>query len=310
MMARNFKIIYLPENSSRIKEFNFSRVKLFLLSLVISSILVLMTIYSVNFLTNGLYNFKLKKLEKDKMVLKSQLQYVQNMVGNLKEEVGVLIKRDDEMRIFADLPQYDEDVREVGVGGSVVRGPSLSSFYSDEEGISSLMLEGLSKLERQMEFERESYQEIYEKIKLNMEMVNYWPSIRPVKGGRISERFGRRVHPISGEGEMHRAIDFSVPLGTPIMATADGTVEVAGRNMGYGNYVRIDHSSKIFGYKTAYGHLNKILVKRGQKVKKGDIIGEVGRTGMATASHLHYEVWYNGEAVNPISYYYDPSILY
>ena len=310
MMAKNFKIIYLPENSSRMKEFNFSRVKLFLLSLVISSLLVLMTIYSVNVFTNGLYNFKLRRLQKDKMVLKSQLEYVQSMVGNLKEEVGVLIERDDEMRIFADLPKYDEDVREVGVGGGVVSKPSLSSFYSEEEEISSSMLDGLSKLERQMEFERESYQEIYEKIKLNMEMVSYWPSIRPVEGGRISERFGRRIHPISGKPEMHNAIDFSVPLGTPIMATADGTVEVAGRNMGYGNYVRINHLSEKFGYKTCYGHFNKIFVKRGQKVKKGDIIGEVGRTGMATASHLHYEVWYNGEAENPISYYYDPSILY
>ena len=310
MMARNFKIVYLPENSSRIKEFNFSRVKLFLLSLIISSLLVLMTIYSVNFLTNGLYNFKLRRLQKDKMVLKSQLEYVQSMVGNLKEEVRVLIERDDEIRIFADLPQYDEDVREVGVGGGVVSKPSLSSFYSDEEEISSSMLDGLSKLERQIEFESESYQEIHEKIKLNKEMVSYWPSIRPVKGGRISERFGNRTHPISGLRDNHLGIDISVPLGTPIMATADGIVEVSRRNASYGNYIRIDHLSDKFGYKTAYGHLNKILVKRGQTVKKGDIIGEVGKTGMSTASHLHYEVWYNGEFVNPISYYYDPSILY
>jgi len=309
-MAKNFKIIYLPENSSRIKEFNFSRVKLFLLSLIISSLLVLMTIYSVNVFTNGLYNFKLRRLQKDKIVLKNQLEDVQSKVGDLKEEIGVLIERDDEMRIFADLPKYDEDVREVGVGGSVVSKPSLSSFYSDEEEISSSMLDGLSKIERQIEFEGESYQEIYEKIKLNMEMVSYWPSIRPVEGGRISERFGWRNHPISGLREMHEAIDFSVSLGTPVMATADGTVEVAGRNMGYGNYVRIDHLSEKFGYKTAYGHFSKIFVKRGQKVKKGDIIGEVGRTGQATASHLHYEVWYNGKLENPISYYYDPSILY
>ncbi len=310
MMARNFKIIYLPENSSRIKEFNFSRVKLFLLSLVISSLLVLMTIFSVNVLTNGLYNFKLKRLQKDKMVLKSQLQYAQSMVGNLKEEIGVLIERDDEMRIFADLPQYDEDVREVGVGGGVVSKPSLSSFYSDEEEISSLMLDGLGKLERQIEFEWESYQEIYEKIKLNMEMVSYWPSIRPVEGGRVTDGFGMRTHPISGLRDNHPGIDISVSLGTPIMATADGIVEVSRRNGNYGNYIRINHLSEKFGYKTAYGHFNKVFVKRGQSVKKGDIIGEVGRTGLATASHLHYEVWYNGKPENPISYYYDPSILY
>ena len=141
-------------------------------------------------------------------------------------------------------------------------------------------------------------------------MIKYWPSIRPVKGGRVTDGFGRRRHPINGYWEMHKGIDISVPHGTPIYATADGIILAAMRNGPYGNYVKIDHNSEKYGYATRYGHMNKIFVKKRQKVKRGDIIGEVGNTGMSTASHLHYEVLFDGKCVNPIEYYYDYTILY
>ena len=243
------------------------------------------------------------------MVLKNYLNYLENKVGELKNNIEVVIKRDDEIRIFADLPQFDDDVRALGVGGSVTRKPILSSFYSDETDISYGLLEDLKKLERQIDFAKESYHEIFEKLKQNKEMVRYWPSIRPVEGGRLTDRFGPRIHPITKRHEIHRGLDISVPKGTPIMAAADGIVEYCGKNRTSGNYVSINHMSNKFGYKTAYAHLNKIYVKHKQKVKRGDIIGEVGRTGMATAPHIHYEVWYYGKAVNPMDYYADSSVL-
>ena len=308
-MKKHFKIVYLPYNSSKIREFNFSLIKLFLLLISTIFIFILITIYGVNFLTNGMYDFKIKKLQKDKTILNNQLLYMQNIVENIKNEVKTLVKKDDEMRIMADLPKYDEDVRDVGVGGSVTNKYSLSSFYSEEEELSYTLLENLNKFERQIDLENESYQEILEKIKLNMEMVTYWPSIRPVEGGKISEKYGPRRHPINGKLETHRAIDISVPLGTPVMAAADGIVEYSGKNSSYGNYIRINHQSEKFGYKTAYGHLNRIFVRTGQKVKRGDIIGEVGRTGSATAPHLHYEVIKYDKQIDPIETYYDPEII-
>lgn len=309
MTSKKFKVIYLPENSSKMKEFNFSRIKLFLLSAISLSILILITIYSVNFLTDGLYNFKLRRLNKDKIVLRNQLFEMEKKVGDLKKEVEAVIEKDDEMRVLVDLPQYDEDVRNVGVGGGEIWKPELSSFYSDEEVTYARMLEGLEKLERQIELEKESYQEIHEKLKFNKEMINYWPAIRPVEGGRITDGFGYRYHPFTGAREYHKAIDISVSRGTPVYAAADGIVKFAGWKMSYGRYIKIDHSSERFGFKTAYAHLNGIKVKNGQKVKRGDIIGEVGTTGTSTAPHLHYEVWLNDTLVNPVSYYYDPSIL-
>ena len=309
MMARNFKIVYLPENNSNIKEFNLSRVKLFFLALISFCIIISITVYTVNVLTDGLYNFRLKKIQQERMVLGNRLHNLENKVSDLKNDIEVVIKRDDEIRIFADLPQFDDDVRALGVGGSVTRKPILSSFYSDETDISYDILEDLKKLERQIDFAKESYHEVFVKLEQNIEMVRYWPSIRPVEGGRLTDRYGPRIHPITKRREIHTALDISVPKGTPIMAAADGVIDYCGKNRSSGNYVRIDHKSNEFGYKTAYAHLNKIYVKRKQKVKRGDIIGEVGRTGMSTASHLHYEVWYHGKAVDPMNYYADPSVL-
>lgn len=115
---------------------------------------------------------------------------------------------------------------------------------------------------------------------------------------RISSRYGRRRHPVLGYTRQHRAIDFAAPAGTPIKAPADGQVVRAGRNGAYGNYIRIDHGG---GYQTAYGHLQRIAANAGEaaRVRAGQVIGYVGSTGRSTGPHLHYELWINGQPVNP-----------
>ncbi len=122
----------------------------------------------------------------------------------------------------------------------------------------------------------------------------------PVDGARISSGFGMRHHPVLGYNKMHKGMDFAAPTGTPIYAAGDGVVEKAGRNGGYGNYVRIRHNSKL---KTAYAHLHRIGkgVKAGTRVKQGQVIGQVGTTGRSTGPHLHYEVLLSGKQVNPRS---------
>lgn len=120
----------------------------------------------------------------------------------------------------------------------------------------------------------------------------------PVNGARLSSSYGRRRHPIQGYRKMHSGVDFAAPTGTPIMAAGNGTVEVAGRNGGYGNYIRIRHTD---GYKTAYAHLSKFGrgIKSGTYVTQDQIIGYVGSTGMSTGPHLHYEVHLHGKKINP-----------
>ena len=121
----------------------------------------------------------------------------------------------------------------------------------------------------------------------------------PVDGARLSSRFGMRRHPILGYSSMHRGTDFAAPRGTPIYAAGDGVIESAGRNGGYGRYVRIRHNST---YKTAYGHMSRIAkrARRGKRVRQGQVIGYVGSTGRSTGPHLHYEVLRQGRQINPL----------
>lgn len=120
----------------------------------------------------------------------------------------------------------------------------------------------------------------------------------PIDGARLTSGFGKRKHPILGYTKMHRGVDFAAPTGTPIYAAGDGTIEVAGRNGGYGNYIRIRHNGT---YKTAYAHLSRIKVKKGSRVRQGQVIGMVGSTGRSTGPHLHYEVHQNSKQTNPLS---------
>ena len=116
--------------------------------------------------------------------------------------------------------------------------------------------------------------------------------------GRISSGFGSRRHPILGYVRMHKGMDIAAPWGSPVYAASDGVVQFAGRSSGYGNLVRIGHAGP---YGTGYGHLSRIYVRSGQRVRRGQLIGAVGNTGLSTGPHLHYELYRNGAAINPRS---------
>lgn len=125
------------------------------------------------------------------------------------------------------------------------------------------------------------------------------PSRTPLAGVRLSSDYGMRVHPVTGGLRAHKGIDLAAPVGTPIYATADGTVSRASWFSSYGLYISVEHGGKL---QTRYAHLSKLNVAEGQRVQKGDIIGFVGSTGRSTGPHLHYEVRVDGQAVNPIPY--------
>ena len=126
------------------------------------------------------------------------------------------------------------------------------------------------------------------------------PSDKPVRTAEFTSGYGTRTDPFRGGAARHAGIDLAAPLGTPIYATADGTVSEAGYNSGgYGNLIKLDHGR---GIETRYGHLSRILVGPGQRISRGQIIGHMGSTGRSTGSHLHYEVRIDGRAVNPIPF--------
>ena len=215
-----------------------------------------------------------------------------------------LQQRDDNIyRVIFEAEPIPSSVRDAGFGGV--------NKYSQLEDMSNSALviataKKLDVISKQAYIQSKSYDEVM-KMALNKEkMLAALPAIQPITNKdlkRTSSGWGYRMHPIYKVRKMHWGLDFTAPIGTPIYATGDGTVtEVQGSKrsrVGLGLHVKIDHG---YGYETVYGHMNEFNVKRGQKVKRGDIIGYVGNTGGSTAPHVHYEVHKDGRKVNPAYY--------
>lgn len=153
-------------------------------------------------------------------------------------------------------------------------------------------------LHKQIDDRVKSFQEVSGKIEDERRAFRYTPRGWPTNG-YLTSSYGSRIHPLTGVPEYHDGLDIAAPHGTPIRATADGVVQLAGWASGYGKLVVIDHGN---GFSTRYGHNRQVLVRRGDKVKRGQIIALMGETGEATGSHCHYEVRQKGKAVNPKPY--------
>lgn len=157
----------------------------------------------------------------------------------------------------------------------------------------------LNELAHQVPVQLRELQQLRESVLSRNHRLDHTPSIWPVEGGYVSSEFGARIHPISGNAQRHEGIDIAAWTGTPVHATAAGTVTFAGNRGGYGLTVVIDHG---YGVQTLYAHNSRLHVRVGQKVKRGDLISSIGTTGVSTGPHLHYEVHVNGRPVNPRNY--------
>lgn len=164
----------------------------------------------------------------------------------------------------------------------------------------------LNDLSSRIAAQKKSYDEVEELVKNKEQLLSHTPAIQPVSNkdlNRIASGFGYRIDPVYKTTKFHAGLDFSAPQGTPIYATADGTVTTAGSTgNGYGNHVVINHG---YGYETLYGHMVRVKANNGQQVKRGEVIGWVGSTGKSTGPHCHYEVHKNGEKIDPIYFFYN-----
>lgn len=164
----------------------------------------------------------------------------------------------------------------------------------------------LDNLKNRISAQRKSYEEVEQLVKNKEQLLAHTPAIQPVSNkdlNRIASGFGYRIDPVYKTTKMHEGLDFAAPQGTPIYATADGTIKTAGSTgNGYGNHVIINHG---YGYETLYGHMVRVKVRNGETVKRGQVIGWVGSTGKSTGPHLHYEVHKNGTKIDPIYFFYN-----
>ena len=186
-----------------------------------------------------------------------------------------------------------------------------AKIYDDLKSLSegeilTKTLAEIEKLEKETYVQSKSYDELIRMLENKEEMLACIPAIQPVANKelkRIASGFGVRIDPVYKTPKMHTGLDFTAETGTPVHATGDGEVEISGpEGDGYGNKVLINHG---WGYQTLYAHNSKILVRRGQKVKRGQIVALVGNTGKSTGPHCHYEVWKNGVKIDPVNYFFN-----
>ncbi len=297
------KFIYDPETLSykQVETSSKAWIMVFMAGLIVGVLAVIILLSSPNayFQTPREKNLirENENLKLNYAILDKKLQKIQLVLNDIKQRDNNIYRT-----IFEADPISDE-IRQAGFGGV--------DLYKNLEGkpnadlIKKSMAEA-DKIEKQLVVQSKSFDEVVKLAKSKEKMLAHLPAIQPVENKdlkRMASGYGWRIHPILKTRRFHYGMDFTAKTGTPIYATADGVVKHAGwKANGYGKHVVINHG---FGYETLYGHMSKVAVKNGQKVKRGQVIGYVGNTGLSAGPHCHYEVHVNGKKVNPINFYYN-----
>ncbi len=247
------------------------------------------------------------------LILKNEVKELEFYYENLEAEVERLHKqlsnmeyRDDNIyRVVLGAEPIDKSIREAGVGG-MDRYEDIRDKNIIHEDIIVKLNESVDNLRRKIYIESKSQDDVVDLAESKEKLFAAIPAIQPVANKQLialASGFGLRIHPIYKVKKMHTGIDFAAAIGTPIYATADGVIDKLDVSFsGYGKMLEIDHG---FGYRTRYAHMHGFAVRQGQKVKRGDLIGYVGDTGLSTAPHLHYEVFVNGIHANPVHYFFN-----
>ncbi|MEA3500028.1 MAG: peptidoglycan DD-metalloendopeptidase family protein [Candidatus Marinimicrobia bacterium] len=296
----NKKYILFIENDSKMQEMHLNWkhfISIFLVIFVLFSISVfgLSKIFS-----KFHYQEKIAKVYKENDNLELSINLMQEKVSELNKTIKNIKEKDNAIRLYSNLPENDINIDELGTGGRVDRKLYVGDEISKRATKLTNVDKSLTQISKELQSELISYENLTEILKRKKQKLDATPTIVPLKNNAyISSPYGKRVDPFTGRIGMHDGIDFATRSGTPIYATADGKVKYAKYIGGYGYTIKINHG---FGYSTIYGHMSKMKAKKYQSVKRGDLIGYVGNTGRSTGPHLHYEIRYNNNPVNPIKY--------
>lgn len=229
---------------------------------------------------------KIIKEKKREGELETKLKNLKLRIDSINMKLDLITDLDNKERLVWGLPNIDGDIRKLGVGGK---------RFTSRISMTDAIKEAIQEIRRKIEFESASFGEIYNQIEKKKKLLLHTPSIWPTFG-TMTSGFGWRSF---GGKEFHKAIDIAGPPGTPVVASASGVVDYVGNSSGLGLIVEIDHG---FGYMTQYAHLSRALVKQGQYVKRGQVIGAIGTSGRSTGPHLHYGVKVIDKEVDPLLY--------
>ena len=298
---------YFSKNRLKFVEIkNFYRKFVFLI--LFFSVINAFLVFSGYFIINEILNpdSEVQALQQKNRNLQNQVSELIDKYESFETNLDNLIAQGNDLRLRVNLEPYTNEDRNVGIGGNVFENyiPNNSIEF---DNLLMRLNTYVDDINTKIELEENNYKEVENTLELNEKLYSAIPAIVPIDG-RITDSFGMRMHPILKIRRMHTGSDFVANVGTPVYAPGGGVVSFAGRRGGYGITLEIDHG---FGYKTVYAHLSKIIVKKGQKISRGDEIAESGNTGkLSTGPHLHYEVRHNGIALNPKNFMYDDVDLF
>lgn len=305
MTRRRLNLLVVPEQGGQIRQF---RVPLWPLYALVAATVF----FSVFIVGAGAAYWRLARVARENSELfreneglRAELVALGGRIAGLDTTVRSHIRLANDARLLAGLPPYGEEEALLGVGGTratvaaarpAAQSPAVSrtvEFYQDR----------IDQLLRQVAFQEASFVEVRALIEENRERLDRIPTINPVQGRySFSSGFGPRRDPFTGRRALHSGLDLCAAAGTPFCATADGVVSFSGPNGEMGNMVQLDHEN---GLVTIYGHARSLRVRKGQRVRRGEALGEVGSSGRTTGVHLHYEVRKGGSPINPWPYILD-----
>jgi murein DD-endopeptidase MepM/ murein hydrolase activator NlpD len=300
-LKKNWTVLLVPHDNIKVRNFILTRPVIILGTILVCVSFVIVGVLGYGYYEKHVSATKLDVLERENIALKGKVSELGEITDLLKGKLEDIENLEEEYRTIAGLSGIDPEVKEAGVGGPGRNGGIRQELAAIEEGFTEKIVkneETLNLLLRQADILHQSLTESVEQLKYYQDRLNHTPSIWPTVG-RLTSRYGGRVHPIFNGIRKHEGIDISAQQGMPIVATADGVVKLARWKLGYGQAVELNHG---FDTRTFYAHLSKVKVKKGQRVKRGEIIGLVGNTGVSTGPHLHYEVKLNGKSKNPLDY--------
>jgi hypothetical protein len=280
-------------------------VRVLLLATVVA--VVLEALFLVQYVTRSGEIWELETLRSEAIQHRQQATTLSSAMEDLRKQLSNMREVNVRLRVMLGLDPPKIPPSPLGLGGkeeSRVVLQSAGGMGGEGESLSEVVVQLQQKLTWLKEEAVIQERYLHELTGIVGQRRAQWastPSIWPVRGW-VSSGFGRRVSPFTGEDMLHGGLDISAPMSTPVKAPAAGFVIAAGPEKSLGNVVVLSHG---YGFKTLYGHLSKVRVRRGQTVRRGDIIGEVGNTGLSTGPHLHYEIEIQGHAVDPIKYIID-----
>jgi murein DD-endopeptidase MepM/ murein hydrolase activator NlpD len=302
VIFRKQNFIFQSASDASVKQWHFTPQKIILILAGVLVAAVFVLYFVAGAFVKIAYRTELKDVAQDYSGIVLSVDELEEKLDQLNDQIGWIEKKDQAVRSYADMPQIDNDIRKLGIGGLSVN--DYNRFYGlapDVEKRVSLLEMDIEALSRKVKLELESYTSIYEKVKQNSKKIEHIPSILPSTGGYLNTGFTFRFDPFDGKRRFHYGQDIVVNTGTPVFAPAAGRVQQARYKGGFGKTIKINHG---YGYVTFFAHLSRYAVKRGTEVKRGDLIGYSGNSGRSTGPHLHYEVHYYGKPQNPLDYFF------